>query len=144
MKVSNLTETSKEKILDEPLKEEVLAVHVELETLKLARKGILKDAAVLGTIAIIVILVGLYAQSVEWTEFPIFQATIAAGGILLAIAFRPLQHYKKQLAAAEEKQKDLETILKKDNLEYKADVRITRDVKGVFDIKKSIKLFTIK
>jgi hypothetical protein len=126
------------------IEKELLEVHVTLEKLKLTRKGILKDAGILGTIALVVILAGLYTQSVEWTEFPILQATIAAGGILLAIAFRPLQHYKNELAAAEEKRKELQAILKKDNLEYEADVRVTRDAKGELDIKQSIKLFMIK
>jgi hypothetical protein len=126
------------------IEEALLEIHVELETLKITRKYTLKDAAVLGFIAVAVMLFGLYTQVAEWTAYPIFPTTIFAGGILLAIAFRPLQQYKNELAAAEEERKDLETILKKDNLEYKADVRITRDVKGELDIKKSIKLFMIK
>ena len=126
------------------IEKELLEVHVTLAKLKLARKSILKDASILGIIAIVIIALGAYGSISEWTEFPIFQAAIAAGGILLAIAFRPLQQYKKEFAAAEEKRKDLETILKKDNLDYKADVRVTRNAKGEFDIKKNIKLVVIK
>ncbi len=140
----NYTEINKEKNFNENLQEEILTVHVDLAKLKLARKDILNEASILGIIAIVIIVFGAYGSISEWTEFPIFQAAIAAGGILLAIAFRPLQHYKKELAAAEEKRKDLETILKKDNLECKVDVRVTRDAKGEFDIKKSIKLVTSK
>ena len=126
------------------IEKELLEVHVTIEKLKIAREGILKSAALLGIIAFVIVLVGVYAQFIELIEFPIFPATIFAGGILLAIAFRPLQQYKKELAVAEEKRKELHAILKKDNLDYKADVSVTQDAEGEFEIKKSIKLFTIK
>jgi len=103
----------------------------------------LRDGKILGAIAIILMLVGAYGSIAQWTNFPIFPATIFTGGILLAIAFRPLQEYKNELASAEEKRKELETILTKDNLGYKANVRITEDAEGELDIKKSIKLFTL-
>lgn len=126
------------------LEKELLEVHVTLAKLKLARKSILKDAAILGIIAIVIIALAAFGSISEWTEFPIFQAAIAAGGILLAIAFRPLQQYTQEFAATEEKRKDLEMILKKDHLEYEVDVRVRRDKKGEFDIKKNIKIVTIK
>ncbi|QHI34965.1 hypothetical protein IMCC3317_03110 [Kordia antarctica] len=123
---------------------ELLAVHVTLEKLKLARKSILRDALILGVIAIILMLVGAYGSIARWTNFPIFPATIFAGGILLAIAFRPLQQYKNELASAEETRNELQTILKNNHLDYKVDVRVTRDSEGEYVIKKSIKLVTIK
>ncbi|MEM6719663.1 MAG: hypothetical protein AAF611_10130 [Bacteroidota bacterium] len=102
-----------------------------------------KDAGILGIIAIVVIGVGAYGSLEEWTAFPIFQAAIALGGILLALAFRPLQRVSKQLEKHKKALQELESLLKKDNLEYTTDVRVSRDQKGEYIIKKSIKLTTV-
>ncbi|MCH2193088.1 hypothetical protein [Kordia sp.] len=123
---------------------EVLNNLVEIEKLKLKQRELLIKGSTLGIIALAIIGLGAYGSSAEWTTFPIFQATIAAGGILLAIAFRPIQQCKKQIDIHEKKLRELESLLKKNNLEYTADVQVSRDQKGAYIVKKSIKLITIK
>ncbi|WP_298520928.1 hypothetical protein [uncultured Kordia sp.] len=88
-----------------------------LKKLKLKQKSLFKQASTLGIIALGVIGFGAYASFSEWVEFPIFQAAIGAGGILLAIAFRPVQQCKKQIDIHEKKLRELESLLKKNNLE---------------------------
>ncbi len=122
---------------------ELLDVLVTIEKLQKKRKSLLKEASILGIIALIIIGVGAYGSIAEWTEFPIFQGTIAAGGILLAIAFRPLQQCKKEIDIHEKKALELHELLKNNNLDYTADIRVSYDEKGEYVVKKSIKLFTI-
>ena len=122
----------------------ILDTLVMIEKLKLKRKNLLKQASLLVIIAFVIIGLGVYGSVAEWTEFPIFQASIAAGGILLAIAFRPIQQYKNQMNIEEKKLQELESLLKKDNLDYKADVHVLRDKKEEFVVEKSIKLITLK
>ena len=129
---------------EETLKEQLLEVHVELEKLKLVRKELLKEAILFISITIVIILLGLYIRSTEWTQFPIFPAAIAAGAILLGIGLRPLQHYKSQFAEAEEKRETLGNVLNENNLKYTADVQVSKNIKGEYDIKKSIKFFRVK
>ncbi|PTX61635.1 hypothetical protein C8N46_104278 [Kordia periserrulae] len=126
------------------LQTEILDTLVAIEKLQLKRKSLLKEASLLGIIALGIMGIGAYGSVQEWTEFPIFQGAIAAGGILLAIAFRPLQQCKQQIDLYEKKLSELETWLKKNNLEYKADVRVSRNQKGDYVVQKSIKLATIK
>lgn len=123
---------------------EILNTLVDIKKLQLTRKSLLKEASVLGIIALGIMGVGAYGSMERWTDFPIFQAAIAAGGILLAIAFRPLQQCKGEIDLYEKKLSELESLLKKNNLEYKADVRVSRDSKGEYVVQKSIKLGTIK
>jgi len=123
---------------------DVLDTLVVLEKLQLKRRSLLKQASLLGVIAIVIIGLGAYGSYAEWTNFPIFQAVIAAGAILLAIAFRPIQQCKDEIHLTEKKLRELESLLKKDNLEYEADVHVSRDSKGEYVVKKSIKLITIK
>lgn len=123
---------------------ELLNTLVVLEKLKLKRKSLFKEASLLGIVALVIIGLGAYGSIAEWTEFPILQATIAAGGILLAIAFRPIQQCKNQMNIEEKKLQELESLLKKDNLEYKADVHVSRDDTGEYVVKKNIKLISIK
>ncbi|WP_420573345.1 hypothetical protein [Kordia sp.] len=126
----------------ETLKEHLLDAHVELEKLALIRNSIFKEAAICGVIAVACFVFGFYAESAEWTNFPVFPGAIFVGSVLLALGIRPLQNYKNQLATAEEKRKGLHELLKQENLDYKVDIRVTRDAKGEFDVKKSIKLVT--
>ncbi|MGH1388175.1 hypothetical protein [Kordia sp.] len=128
----------------ETISTELLDTLVVLEKLKLKRKSLLKQASLLIIIALVIIGLGAYGSNAEWTNFPIFQATIAAGGILLAIAFRPIQQCKNQMDIEEKKLQELESLLKKDNLEYKADVRVSFDDKGEYVVQKNIKLISIK
>jgi hypothetical protein len=123
---------------------EILNTLVDIKKLQLTRKSLLKEASVLGIIALAIMGAGAYGSMERWTDFPIFQASIAAGGILLAIAFRPLQQCKGEIDLYEKKLSELESLLKKNNLEYKADVRVSRDSKGEYVVQKSIKLGTIK
>ncbi|AXG71184.1 hypothetical protein KORDIASMS9_03440 [Kordia sp. SMS9] len=128
---------------NERISTKLLDTLVIIEKLKLKRKKLLKEASVLGIIAIIIIGVGAYGSIAEWTAFPIFQGAIAAGGILLAIAFRPLQRCKKEIDIHEKKALELHELLKNNNLDYKADIRVSYDEKGEYVVKKSIKLFSI-
>ncbi|WP_298420774.1 hypothetical protein [uncultured Kordia sp.] len=82
------------------LKDELLDILVELEKLKIVRKGILKDAAIIGCIGFGVILVGFYIQYAEWTEYPVIPFLIFAGGVILAVALRPLQQFKNDWGEA--------------------------------------------
>ncbi len=138
MKTSNYTTFEEEYV-----KEELLEILVELEKLKIVRKGILKDAAIIGSIGVAVILFGLYVQYAEWTEYPIIPFLIFAGGVVLAVALRPLQRYKNDVEIAEKKRASFENTLKKDNFSYKADIQVTKNDKGEFDVKKSIQIFRI-
>ncbi|MFK7747782.1 MAG: hypothetical protein AB8B65_05305 [Kordia sp.] len=128
----------------ERISTELLDTLVVLEKLKLKPKSLFKQASLLGFAAIIIIGLGAYGSVSEWTDFPILQAAIAAGGILLALAFRPIQKHKKEIDLTRKKQRTLEALLKEDNLEYKADVQVSLDSKGKYVVKKNIKLITIK
>lgn len=128
----------------ESVKEDILHSLIHIEKLNLKQKSLFKEASTLGIIALIVIGVGVYGSFSEWLEFPIFQGAIAAGGILLAIAFRPLQQCKDAIAAHRRQLQESELIFKENDLDYSADVRVTRLANGEYDVKKSIKLITVK
>ncbi|WP_046756753.1 hypothetical protein [Kordia jejudonensis] len=125
------------------IKDELLEILVELEKLKIIRKGILKDAAIIGFIGVSVILFGLYVHYAEWTAYPVIPFLIFAGGVLLAVALRPLQRYKKDFERAEKRCTALTAKLKKENLGYKADVNVSRNEQGAFDVEKSIEINTL-
>jgi hypothetical protein len=124
----------------EQISTEILDVLVAIEKLRLKQKKMLKEAIPLSLIGLVIIIVGAYARASDWTTFPIFQAAIVAGGILLAIAFRPLQRCKSQLNQNEKRLQELESFLKKGNFDYTASVSLSKDEKGTLDVKKSIKL----
>ena len=92
---------------------DILDIFVTIEKLKLKQKSLLKQGVTIVIIAIVVIGVGVYGSFSEWTTFPILQAAIAAGAILLGIAFRPMQRCKNQLNLAEKKLRELQSLLKK-------------------------------
>ncbi|WP_430408310.1 hypothetical protein [Kordia sp.] len=136
MEELNQTETH----LDQnQLQEQLLETHITLEKLKIVRKGILKDAAIIGSIGLFIILIGIYIQYAEWTEYPVIPFLIFVGGVFLAVALRPVQRFKKEQNEAEETRKNLQTLLKKDNLDYKAVVQVTKNDKGDFDVEKKYK-----
>jgi hypothetical protein len=130
------------KVEKEQLSEDILAAFVAIEKLKWQQKKLLKEAIPLSLIALVIIVVGAYGRASQWTSFPIFQAAIVAGGILMAMAFRPLQKCKSQLNTNEKRLQELESLLKKGNFDYTANVSISEDTKGVIDIKKSIQLIS--